>query len=263
MNKRLIKLKLAYDGTAYLGWQKTAMGPSIERELETALMQLTQHPISLQAASRTDAGVHALGQLAVFETTHDRSSERWQLGINALLPPDIRVLDAQEIQYEHDPTRFNSGKEYHYWISTGPVQLPHLRHTAWHCPFSLDLSAMQAACPYLIGTHDFTAFCNVHKELSRKDPIRHLTSITIKKKEPNLLIIAIRGKSFLFRMARILVGTLVYIGKGKLSIGQLPHILHERKRALAGMTAPAHGLCLIKIFHGYCEEGEIGSECLP
>jgi tRNA pseudouridine38-40 synthase len=247
MARSLIKLLVAYDGTGYRGWQRTRMGPSIQETLETAIFEITRERVTVEGASRTDAGVHAAGQLAVFATSRQLGLDRWRLGINAFLPPQIRVLRAEEILTQADPTKVNFGKEYHYLISLGPVQLPHLRHYAWHCHYPLNLSAMRAACSYLVGAHDFSSFCNVHKELPRKVRVRELQALEIRMVEKDLLSICMIGKSFLLRMARIIAGTLVWVGRGKLQPEQLPAILRGCQRPLAGVTAPARGLRLMRI----------------
>jgi tRNA pseudouridine38-40 synthase len=146
-----LKLLLSYDGTSYLGWQKTAMGPSIEEELEKALSQILQHPVALQAASRTDAGVHAEGQVVNFFT----EKEILQKSINGVLPKDISVLKLEEAHEAFHPTIDCRGKEYHYFVCTGNTQLPFHRRFSWHFNFPLEVEKMKKAAALLVGKHDF------------------------------------------------------------------------------------------------------------
>src|SRR3569832_1557498 len=153
-----IKLVLAYDGTAYLGWQKTEMGPSIEEELLKVLEQILQHPVKLQAASRTDAGVHAEGQVVNFFT--EKNTDRLLRGCNGLLPEDIRVLKVEEMPDRFHPTLGATGKEYHYSVCLGPTQLPFQRKFSWHFVKPVDVQKMREAAQFLIGRHDFSALTN-------------------------------------------------------------------------------------------------------
>lgn len=243
---RRLKLIVAYDGTAYRGWQKTATGPSIEAVLEEAIFQITRERSTLLAASRTDAGVHALGQVVVFDTQKSIPPDRLRLGINACMPPDIRVLEVQEVPPNFHPTLDNQGKEYHYSLSVVRVQPPHLRHYAWHCHYDLNFAAMQEAAAHFVGTYDFSAFCNAREDLVGRDRVRTIDRVALSV-EGDLVRIEMVGNSFLFRMARNIAGTLVSVGRGKLLPDVLPDILRGRDRTLAGMTAPAHGLSLIRV----------------
>jgi tRNA pseudouridine38-40 synthase len=172
---RNIKLILAYDGTRFFGWQKTSMGPSIEEELEKALSQILQHPIHLQAASRTDAGVHAEGQVSNFFTEKAFSLKRLQKSLNALLPKEISILQVDQMPLSFHPTLDNRGKAYNYSVCLGPAQLPFYRHTSWHLPYPIDIDAMQQVALYLKGRHDFAAFTNE----KQTDNIREIFGIEI------------------------------------------------------------------------------------
>ncbi|WP_068468081.1 tRNA pseudouridine(38-40) synthase TruA [Candidatus Protochlamydia phocaeensis] len=245
-----IKLLIAYDGGHYLGWQKTPMGPSIEATLQQVLEQILQHPISLQAASRTDAGVHALGQVVNFLTSKPPSDfNRFIISLNSLLPKDLVVLSAERAPTTFHPTLDSIGKEYHYFICYGMTQLPHLRHYSWHCHFPLRLAEMRSALPYFIGTHNFAAFCNFKKNAHYTDYTREIQEISLLELEGCRLRFSVRGNHFLYKMVRNLVGTLVYIGKGKIDKEQIPAILSSEKRTEAGITAPAHGLFLHQVFY--------------
>jgi tRNA pseudouridine38-40 synthase len=237
-----IKLTVAYDGTHYLGWQKTETGPSIEETLQQALETALQHPVVLQAASRTDAGVHAQGQIVNFFTSSDTT--RLKHSLNCLLPKDIAILAVEEMPQAFHPTLDCAGKEYHYWICNGPIQSPHLRHHSWHYHYALDVAEMRKAVPYLLGIQDFSALCNVKKNAHYENHIRNLKCIDIIEEGDQRLRIEVTGNHFLYKMVRNIVGTLVYIGRGKIPSNTLPQLLKEGDRTQMGITAPAHGLFL-------------------
>jgi tRNA pseudouridine38-40 synthase len=239
-----LKLVVAYQGTHYLGWQKTRMGPSIEETLEKALEQIVQHSVQLQAASRTDAGVHAEGQVVNFFTPSEVPLARLQKSLNGLLPGDISVLEMREMEQGFHPTLHTTGKEYHYWVCLGESQLPFHRHFSWHFTYSIDLKKIEKACPVLIGKHDFSAFTNEREE----DNVREVTSLAIAS-HGNRVQIRVAGNNFLYKMVRNIVGTLMYIGCDKIALEDLPHILASCDRTRAGMTAPAHGLSLKKVLY--------------
>lgn len=244
-----IKLLLSYDGTSLLGWQKTPLGPTVEEHLEKALSQILQEKIKLQAASRTDAGVHAEGQIVNFLTQKTfLDLHKLQKSINALIPKQITVLDIEEMPINFHPTLDNLGKEYHYFICNTAFQKPKERLFSWHFPYSLDLQKMQETASYFLGTHDFSTFCN-EISLSKKNPLCTLYSLEITFFDSNRFCFKLRGDRFLFRMVRNLVGTLAYAGCGKLESSQTPTLLKNCKRETAGVTAPAHGLHLIKVFY--------------
>lgn len=243
-----IKLILAYFGLPFMGWQKTPMGPSIEESLETALQKILQHPVQLQAASRTDAGVHAKGQVVNFSTDKELDLKNLLRSLNRMLPKEISVVEAEACPDNFHPTLDTTKKEYHYLICHGPHQLPFHRHTSWHFPYSLNLDRMQKAARLLLGTHDFSAFCNERK-LWDRDPVCTLESIAIHPLETNRLAIAIIGDHFLYKMMRNLAGTLAYAGCGKIDPEQIRAILAGKDRTQAGVTAPAHGLILHRVFY--------------
>jgi tRNA pseudouridine38-40 synthase len=244
-----VKLTIAYEGTHFLGWQKTKMGPSIEESLEKALATLGYRDVVLQAASRTDAGVHANGQVINFFATEAPNLRKLCNGLNALLPEGISVLNAECAESDFHPTLHVSGKQYHYHLCLDPVQYPFHRHTSWHFPATLCLNSMQQAAEMLIGTHDFSSFCN-ERSLLKNDAVRTLHAIAIDPLPNNRLRMAVSGNHFVYKMVRNIVGTLVYIGCGKLSVSEMPQILSSKDRRCAGTTAPAHGLCLQKVFYG-------------
>jgi tRNA pseudouridine38-40 synthase len=236
-----IKLIIAYEGTAYSGWQKTETGPSIEGELQKVLEQILQHPVKLQAASRTDAGVHAEGQVVNFFTERDTS--RLKQSCNALLPGDIRVMEMMEMPEGFHPTLQAKGKEYHYSVCLGQTQLPFDRRFSWHFVKPVDLELMRRAALFFIGKHDFSALTNEKQD----DNVREVYSIKIDQVAENKIRIRVAGNNFLYKMVRNIVGTLVYVGCGMLKLEDAAKLLEKGDRTAAGMTAPAHGLTLKKV----------------
>lgn len=240
---------LAYDGTHYLGWQKTKNGPSIELTLQCKLEQILQEPIQLQAASRTDAGVHAKGQVVNFLThkeTLDFSKLRYSL--NQMLSREhIVVLQLEQMPQSFHPTLNCTSKEYHYFICLGSFQYPHFRSYSWHCPYSLHVHAMKEAADYLVGEQDFSAFCNARNNNEYTSTIRNLSRVKITPVEQNRLRIEIEGNHFLYKMARNIVGTLVAVGKGQLQPKYIPDIIASKDRKRGGVSAPAHGLFLVRV----------------
>ena len=242
-----IKLTLSYDGTEFFGWQETKDGPSIESALKQVLEQIYQEPIALQAASRTDRGVHAEGQVVNYCTKKKKDFERLKISLNQMLPQTVRISTIQQEQEHFHPTLDALGKEYHYFISTGPVQSPFNRHFSWHYPAPFNLDNMRLAANCLIGTHDFAAFCNANKPPPR-NTVRKLSRLDITQ-EGDTLKFEVEGDHFLYKMVRNLVGTLVYIGVGKLAFKHTRKLIANKDRTLAGITAPAHGLHLKKVLY--------------
>ncbi len=242
-------MTIAYEGTAYLGWQKTRTGKSIEAELEIALKRILQEEVTLQAASRTDRGVHAHGQVVnFFRQRTEMDLNLVQKGLNAVLPKDISVKSLEEVESTFHPTLNCTAKEYNYIICNTPVQLPFFRHSSWHVSAPLLLDAMRQAAQTLLGEHDFSAFCN-ERALWSKSSICRLLEITLTPFEDDRLKISIIGDHFLYKMVRNIVGTLVYVGMGKLTWEAVPLILAQKDRTQGGITAPAHGLVLKQVFY--------------
>jgi len=246
-----IKLLIAYDGTPFLGWQKTKNNDtpaSVEEALEKALETILQHKVKLQAASRTDAGVHAEGQVVNFFLEKPFSLKSLCYKLNCLLPKEISVLSAEEMASDFHPTLMTKGKEYWYHLCNGPIQNPFFRATSWHFPYPLAIDLMKEAAQEWLGTHDFSSFCNERQEWDR-NPICHLEKIDILLLEGDRLRFCIRGDHFLYKMVRNLVGTLAYVGCGKLSLEEAKFLLDRKDRTFAGMTAPAHGLTLKEVLY--------------
>jgi tRNA pseudouridine38-40 synthase len=244
------KLVIAYDGTGYEGWQVQKTGTGVQEIVETALGRLFPSRPRLHSASRTDTGVHALGMVAHFEvpaTEFKMSTPRLALALNAWLPEDIRVSAAARA-----PGRFHArfdaaGKQYRYFVWNHKAMNPLLRHGAWQVPRPLDLKAMRAAAPLLVGRHDFKSFA-ASRNYEMKSTVRRITRCDIKKSGPQLTFI-IEGDGFLYKMCRGIVGTLVQIGQGKFPADEIRRMLAKQDRRVAGMTAPAHGLVLWKVYY--------------
>ncbi len=245
------KLIVSYRGTDYKGWQKTSLGNSIEGMLEQSTFQILRKQVRLQAASRTDAGVHAEGQVVNFLTdTPISDMGRFLHGLNGTLPQDIRILSIETMPTHFHPTTDAIGKHYTYWICNHQVQLPFYRHLSWHFPYPLDIALMQEEAQHLLGTHDFSSFCN-ERALWTRNPVCTIDAINIFLLEANRLSISFKGDHFLYKMVRNLTGTLVYVGCGKIPPQTIPSILETKARALAGVTAPAHGLTLKEVFYSF------------
>ena len=240
---RLVALLLEYDGTRYAGWQRQATGPSVQAALEEAVRKVTGRHSPCSAAGRTDAGTHAAGQVAHFRTRSTLPAEKWIGALNAHLPPDIAVLKAWEAP-EGFHARFGAkGKTYAYTIWNARGRSALLRDRAWHVPTPLNLAAMRRGARHLVGRHDFRAFAQTEGVRDRKSTVRTVKAIRISADGPRVTI-AVSGNGFLTHMVRTIVGTLVEVGKGKRSPPSVGGILKGRRRADAGMTAPAFGLTL-------------------
>ncbi len=244
------RLLVAYVGTHYKGWQRAGPGRSIEGVLSEALATLLQHPVSLQAASRTDAGVHAWGQVVNFFSA--KELPHMQHRLNQLLPADIVVRSLSLADPSFHPTLDARAKEYHYTLSLGPVQLPFHRAFSWHVPDPLNLESMHAASRFLLGSHDFSAFCN-ERALWDRTCLCTLETIDLLPLEGGRLKICLKGDHFLYKMVRNLVGTLVAVGRGKLQGEETGAILKSLDRTRAPLTAPAHGLRLEQVLYSQRE----------
>ena len=233
------KMVIAYNGSEFLGYQDNKSGPTIEGKLTSALEKILQHPVNLEGASRTDRGVHAEGQVITFETHKVLDLSKFKLSLNQLTPASIAVLSIKESESFH-PTLDAKSKTYGYTIHNAPVPSPFHNHTAWHIPIALNLGRMQKAAKALIGKHNFQAFT----QDTYDDYNRTIEEITLSQ-EGEFIHCTITGDSFMYKMVRNIVGTLVLCGKDP-SI-DISTILKSKKRSLAGMCAPAHGLVLKQI----------------
>lgn len=242
--KRRIRLKVAYDGTAYCGWQLQKNGPTIEGELHRALTELTGSDPDLIGASRTDAGVHSLGNVAVFDTDMRMPAEKFSFALNQRLPDDIVVLDSCEVPADWHPRHCSSTKTYEYRIlnRTFPDPTQRLYTYFFHRP--LDAERMDRGAAVLIGTHDFKSFCSVHTMV--ETTVRTITECSVFR-SGELITVRVSGNGFLYNMVRIIAGTLIQIGTGERDPEDIRGILEARDRQAAGPTAPANGLTMIDI----------------
>jgi tRNA pseudouridine38-40 synthase len=244
------KLTIAYDGTGYEGWQVQKTGTGVQEIVETALAKLFPSKPRLHSASRTDTGVHALGMVAHFEipgAESKMSARRLALAINAWLPEDIRVLSASRASKKFHARFDAAGKQYRYFVWNHTAMNPLLRHSAWQVTRPLNLKAMRTAAPLFVGRRDFKSFA-ASRNYEMKSTVRRLTRCDIKKSGPQLTFI-IEGDGFLYKMCRGIVGTLVQIGLGKFPADEIRRMLAKKDRRVAGMTAPAQGLVLWKVFY--------------
>ncbi len=244
-----IKLTLAYDGTDFHGWQIQPGQATIQGALTDVLRKITQENIQIHAAGRTDAGVHALGQVAHFKTRSELTAAEFQRAFNALLPATIRVVSAQEVGPDFH-ARWNAlSKTYQYRIYRGRVVPPFEWQFVLHYPFSLDEDAMMKAARLFEGEHDFTSFAassGSEEEDKDRTTVRVIYSAEVRR-EGVELIFRVRGKSFLRYMVRKMVGTLVEAGKGRLKPEAIAALYELRDRSKSGMTVPPQGLCLVAV----------------
>jgi tRNA pseudouridine38-40 synthase len=243
---RRIALILEYDGSPYCGWQRQKNGLSVQAVIEAALKKLCGEEIPLVGASRTDAGVHALYQVAHFDTGSRIPAEKFSFALNTLLPPSIRVTDSMQVRSDFH-ARFNAkGKTYEYRILNRPHHSALRANTHAHVPMPLDVKAMKEAAAQFLGIHDFSAFMAAGG--SAKTFTREMTLSTLQKNEDELLF-TICGSGFLYNMVRIMAGTLIAVGQGKLAPSCILQAYQSRSRPDLGPTAPAHGLCLARVFY--------------
>ncbi len=239
-----IMLTVAYDGTEYCGWQWQPNGPTIEGVLNRELSRLLKEEIHVRGASRTDAGVHALGNLCVFDSGTRIPPEKMCYALNQSLPPDIVVQDSREVPPDFHPRKCDSVKTYEYSICNTRFPNPvERRYTCWtHIP--LDERRMAEAAVCLVGEHDFASFCSAGSEA--ETTVRRILELTVRR-DGCRVSLRVRGTGFLYNMVRIIAGTLIQVGRGNLSPDRVAGILDACDRTQAGPTAPASGLCLMEI----------------
>ncbi|MEG1504536.1 MAG: tRNA pseudouridine(38-40) synthase TruA [Enterococcus sp.] len=244
---RNIKLTIEYDGKRYLGWQR--LGDSektIQGKIESVITQMTTEKIEIIGSGRTDAGTHALGQVANFKTNSEMSLNDMLSFFNRYLPSDIVVKKVEEMP-ERFHARYNvKGKQYSYYVWNNPIPTAFERYHSFYFPQKLDIAKMNEACEKLEGTHDFIGFSALKK--SKKSTIRTIDSITIEQ-EGNMLHFTFVGNGFLHKMVRILMGTILEIGAGKLPVTIIDEVLEQKVREAAGETAPAQGLFLDEVYY--------------
>jgi tRNA pseudouridine38-40 synthase len=245
---RRIKLTVAYDGTAYHGWQYQPGVPTIEGELNNGLSRLFHEEITVIGASRTDTGVHALGNVAVFDTACGIPADKVSYALNRLLPEDIRIRHSEEVEPDFHPRKQSTRKTYEYRILNEDFAQPLERLYSHFVYVPLDVEKMQQAADCLVGEHDFQSFCAAGS--SARTTVRRIYSLEVEKKG-SLITIRVTGNGFLYNMVRIIAGTLIEVGKGRYSPARVEEMLAAKDRAKAGPTAPARGLILVNyIFEG-------------
>jgi len=245
---RTIKLTLAYDGTAYAGWQIQSRGRTLQETLETALAKITGEPVRVTASGRTDAGVHALGQVVGFRTESKLSPEILLRALNAGLPRDMAVLDAAEAPEGFHATISAKRKRYRYRIYDGPIRDVFRRQTTWHCARGLDVESMDRAAQALRGTHDFSSFETQGSK--RKTSVRTIYDISARRGldgDGHLIAVEVEADGFLYNMVRTIVGTLVKVGRHARSESWVADVLAAVDRRAAGPTAPPQGLVLLSV----------------
>jgi tRNA pseudouridine38-40 synthase len=239
-----LRLTVQYDGTDYSGWQAQANAPTVQGTLEAAVASVEGREAAVHGAGRTDAGVHALGQVAHVDVEKALAPDVWARALNAHLPPDIRVMAAEEAAPDFHARISARGKRYEYRVWTGPVVSPFVRRYVAHARGPYDLGAMRAAAALLEGRHDFEAFTVADRDTRTSERDLRLLEVTV---EGELLTIAAEADGFLRAMVRTLAGTLLEVGRGRMEAGAVGRALEARKRDLAGPTAPAAGLTLVRV----------------
>jgi tRNA pseudouridine38-40 synthase len=244
-----IKLVTAYDGTNYHGSQIQNNGETIEGVLKMELSSLLKEDIQIIGASRTDAGVHARGNVFVFDTESRIPPEKFTYALNARLPEDIRIQDSEEVPLTFHPRHQDTVKTYEYRVLNRKLPLPEYRLHTHFTYEALNIEKMQQACKFFIGEYDFASFCAAGSQV--ESTVREIYDLHVKK-EGDLITISVTGNGFLYNMVRIIAGTLLKVGGGHILPEEIEGIIGGKDRQLAGPTAPAKGLTLVKICYPNC-----------
>lgn len=239
-----VKLVVAYDGTNYHGWQVQDNGITIEEVLNRTISELVQEDIKVIGASRTDVGVHACGNVAVFDTESRIPGDKFSFALNQRLPEDIRIQESCEVDADFHPRYADTVKTYEYNILNRRFELPSKRLYAAFCYYPMDIERMNQAAAYLVGEHDFKSFCSAGAQV--QTTVRTIYAVNVTK-EDDMVHIRITGNGFLYNMVRIIAGTLMQVGTGLMEPEQVKEILEARDRSKAGPTAVAKGLTLVEI----------------
>ena len=250
---RYFKLTIAYDGTDFHGWQIQLKKPTIQGEIVNVLRRITQENVQLHGAGRTDAGVHALGQVASFRTQSALSAGEFQRALNALLPPTIRIAAAEEVGPDFNARWSARGKIYRYRLYRGKVVPPMLWRYVLHYPFPLDEEAMRDAAARFVGVHDFASFAastGSEEDDKERSTEREISSTELARSaDGEELVFTVRGRSFLRYMVRKMVGTLLDVGRGKLTPADIDRLYELKDRSKSGPTVPPQGLCMVSVEH--------------
>jgi tRNA pseudouridine38-40 synthase len=240
-----IKMIIAYDGTDFSGFQRQADRRTIQGVLEETLSRILAETIIIEGSGRTDAGVHALGQVCHFVTSKPVPAARFPYILRHTLPPDLIIISSEEVDMDFHARKSAHWKTYRYQIETNPVPRLHMRRFAYHYPMhNIDLEAMNQAANYLIGKHDFTSFCSAKTEI--EDKVRTIYDVKVWE-ENAFRYVEVTGSGFLYNMVRIIVGTLHDVGKGRITSADIPNILKACDRQAAGSTFPPEGLHLLEV----------------
>jgi tRNA pseudouridine38-40 synthase len=248
---RYFKLIIAYDGTDFHGWQMQSNKPTIQGEIVNVLRRITQESVQLHGAGRTDAGVHALGQIGSFRTQSTLSAGEFQRALNALLPPTIRIVAAEEVGVDFNARWSARGKIYRYRLYRGKVVPPMLWRYVLHYPFPLDEDAMRDASARFVGMHDFTSFAastgSEEDDKERSTEREIYSTELVRSPDDEELVFTVRGRSFLRYMVRKIVGTLLDVGRGKLKPDDIERLYELKDRSKSGPTVPPQGLCMVSV----------------
>jgi len=241
-----IKLTIQYDGTAYHGWQIQAEDITVESELTKALERVTGEKIKLNGCGRTDSGVHAMSYVCNFHTDSQIPVERYPYALNTYLPDDIVCKAAQPVNDDFNANRSAKSKRYIYRIYNNDIPDAFLARYTWQYKYALDVNQMREAAKAFIGEHDFVGFAS--SGFSVKTTVREIYSLDVTQ-ENDVITIDVCGNGFLYNMVRIIAGTLVYVGSGKIEASEMEEIINSKCRERAGITAPPHGLCLKEVYY--------------
>jgi len=248
---RYFKLIIAYDGTDFHGWQMQSNKPTVQGEIVNVLRRITQENLQLHGAGRTDAGVHALGQIGSFRTQSTLSAGEFQRALNALLPPTIRIVAAEEVGPDFNARWSARGKIYRYRLYRGRVVPPVLWRYVLHYPFPLDEDAMRDASARFVGMHDFASFAastgSEEDDKERSTEREIYSTELVRSSDGEELVFTIRGRSFLRYMVRKIVGTLLDVGRGKLKPDDIDRLYELKDRSKSGPTVPPQGLCMVSV----------------
>lgn len=247
MSSRNIKLTIEFDGTRYHGWQLQENALTVQEVITSAIRALTGEDCNLTGSGRTDAGVHAMGFVANFYTASRIPPDRFAFALYSLLPDDISIRDSEEVPHEFHSRFSAKGKKYRYLIHNSRIKSALLNNRAYNVPIcTLDVEKMQAAADHFLGTHDFKAFMAAGSSL--ENTVRTIHSLTLER-NGDLITLDIKGNGFLYNMVRIITGTLIDVGAGKILPDEIPDIIESLDRNRAGKTVPASGLYLVEVYY--------------
>lgn len=240
-----IKITIQYNGANYCGWQKQPDSLGIQGTIEKAIYDITKESVKIIGSGRTDSGVHALGQVANFNIESSIPTEKIPNALNAKLPKDISIIGCEQVDDEFHSRYSAKGKRYRYLIYNSPYRSPIYKDTSYHVKYDLDFEKMCKEAKSLVGEHDFKGFMSSGSSV--KDTVRTIYDVKLTKEE-DLIVVEVEGNGFLYNMVRIIVGTLVDIGRGRIN-DSLVDIIDSKSRSKTGHTAPAHGLFLKKVYY--------------